>query len=85
MHSRKAVVEAARKLCGKQRRELVPGTLEVYPIPGYGAIEVGAHRFYHPKEGTTEEVGGTVAAKFLHVWQNKDGEWKITRVISYAH
>ncbi len=84
-YSRKALVDSVKNVCGRQRRELVPGTLEVYPIPGYGAIEVGAHRFYHLQEGTTEEVGGTVAAKFLHVWQNKGGEWKITRVISYAH
>ena len=82
-YSRKALVDSVKSVCGRQRRELVPGTLEVYPVPGYGAIEVGAHRFYH-RQGT-EEVGGTVTAKFLHVWQNKDGEWKITRVISYAH
>jgi hypothetical protein len=29
------------------KRELVKGTLEVYPIPGYGAMEIGSHRFCH--------------------------------------
>jgi hypothetical protein len=29
-------------------RELVPGTLQVYPVKDYGAIEMGVHRFHHP-------------------------------------
>ena len=33
------------------RRELVLGSLEVYPVPGYGAIEVGTHRFCHRENG----------------------------------
>jgi hypothetical protein len=24
-------------------------------------------------------------AKFVTLWQNKNGEWKVTRVISYEH
>jgi hypothetical protein len=40
------------------------------------------HRFYHPYERDHGEVG---EAKFIHLWQNKDGAWKITRVISYDH
>jgi len=35
-------------ICGKVTRELVPGTLEVYPIANYGAVETGIHRFHHP-------------------------------------
>ncbi len=72
-------------ICGKVRRELVSGSLEVYPIPGYGAMEAGAHRFFQREPGSTAERGGNVAAKFLHIWQYKDGAWKITRVVSYAH
>jgi hypothetical protein len=30
------------------RRDLVPGSLEVYPIHGYGAIEIGSRRRYDP-------------------------------------
>ncbi len=66
-------------ICGKVTRELVPGTLEVYPIHGYGAVEIGLHRFHHP--GDTD-VG---VAKFVQLWQYKDGAWKVTRVISYDH
>jgi hypothetical protein len=69
-------------ICGKVTRELVPGTLEVYPIHNYGAVEMGVHRFHHPGHEATEQVG---EAKFVHLWQFKDGTWKITRVISYDH
>jgi hypothetical protein len=27
----------------------------------------------------------TLTTKFIHLWQNKDGVWKITRVISFDH
>lgn len=67
----------------KVRRELVKSSLEVYPIPGYGAMEIGVHRFYTTEKGKPEEVSAT--AKFVHVWQKKNGEWKISRVVSYDH
>jgi Domain of unknown function (DUF4440) len=70
-----------QNICGKVRRELVAGTLEVYPMRGYGAVEMGVHRFYQPKVGTE----ATGEAKFIHLWQNKDGAWRITRIISYDH
>lgn len=63
------------------RRELVKESLEVYPIPGYGAMEIGEHRFCHTENG--KEDCGTF--KFVHIWQNKNGQWKITRVVSYGH
>ena len=65
------------------RRELVKSSLEVYPIKNYGAIEIGMHHFYHTNKGGIEKLGGTY--KFIHVWQMKNGEWKISRVISYGH
>lgn len=68
-------------ICGKVHRELVPGTLEVYPIHGFGAVEIGAHRFSHP--GKPQDSMGE--AKFIHIWQLKDGVWKVTRVISVDH
>jgi hypothetical protein len=69
-------------ICGKVTRELVAGTLEVYPIHGYGAVEIGVHRFHHPGTQGHDDVG---EAKFIHLWQYKDGAWKISRVISYDH
>jgi ketosteroid isomerase-like protein len=77
------IVQAFKNnLCGKVKRELVPGTLEVYPLEGYGAVEIGVHRFLHPWEQDHGVVG---EAKFIHVWQHKDGTWKIARVISIDH
>jgi ketosteroid isomerase-like protein len=69
-------------ICGKVTRELVPGTLRVHPMKGYGAVEMGVHCFHHPGHEDTESVG---EGKFIHLWQYKDGAWKITRVISYDH
>jgi ketosteroid isomerase-like protein len=78
-----ALTESVKKnICGKVTRELVPGTLEAHHMKGYGAVELGVHRFHHPGHDDTEGVG---EAKFIHLWHYKDGAWKITRVISYDH
>lgn len=75
-------LEAIRNnICGKVHRELVPGTLEVYPLAHYGAVEIGVHRFTHPNQ-PSEGVG---EAKFITVWRYRDGAWQITRAISYDH
>jgi ketosteroid isomerase-like protein len=70
-----------QNICGKVERTLVLGSLEVYPLKGYGAVEIGVHRFHKP--GHPEDLGGE--AKFVQLWQNKDGVWRVTRVISYNH
>jgi ketosteroid isomerase-like protein len=78
---RQALVDSIRNnICGKVARELVPGTLQVDAIAGYGAVEIGVHRFHHP--GNADDVG---EAQFVTLWQNKDGAWQITRVISFDH
>jgi hypothetical protein len=82
--SRQNLVDSIKNyICGKVRREIVPGTLEVYVMEGYGAIEMGVHRFYELKGPNPKEPSGE--AKFIHLWQNKDGKWKLARVISYDH
>ena len=65
----------------KMRRKLVEGSLEVYPIKDYGAIEIGSHQFCHLEKGKDE--CGTF--RFVHLWRRGDGAWKISRVVSYAH
>jgi len=83
MRSRQSLLDAVKaNICGKVTRELVPGTLEVHPMDGYGALEMGVHRFHHPGRDDTEPVG---EGKFIHLWQKTDGGWKIARVISYDH
>jgi len=82
---RKVVIADFADACAKHqigRRELVPGTLEVHPIRGHGAIEVGVHRFF--VRTPNGETPGSVA-KFAMVWRNAGGEWKISRVLSFDH
>ena len=80
---REKLTDSVKKnICGKVTRELVPGTLQVYHMKGYGAVEMGVHRFHHPGHEDTEGVG---EGRFIHMWQYKDGAWKITRVMSYDH
>ena len=62
-------------------RDLVPGSLEVYPIKNYGAMEVGRHRFCHVENG--KDDCGTFS--FVHIWRQTKTGWKISRVISYGH
>ena len=70
-----------QNICGGDvRRELVSGTLQVHQMKGYGAVEIGVHRFYHPKSNTPPGEG-----RFIHLWRYKDGAWKMTRVIRFDH
>ncbi|MFT5474918.1 MAG: hypothetical protein ACI8Y8_000245 [Planctomycetota bacterium] len=66
-------------ICGKVTRELVPGSIEVHPIPGYGAVEMGLHMFR-----SSENPPGTIPrpAKFVMIWRQENEDWRITRVIS---
>lgn len=78
-----ALTESVKNnICGKTTRELVPGTLHIYYMKGYGALEVGVHRFHHPGHENTEGVG---EGQFIHLWRYQNGAWKISRVISYDH
>lgn len=82
--SRKSLVESIKNnICGKVRREAAAGSFETHPIPGYGAVQMGVHRFYESNARAGAAPVGV--AKFIHLWQHADGAWKITRVISYDH
>lgn len=60
-------------------RTVVPGSLRVYPIEGYGAVQVGVHRF--------DERGAATStlARFVHVWRLQDGKWRLARILSLDH
>ena len=74
------LANTAKHACGNFTRELVPGTLKVYPIKDLGAIAQGTHRFCQSASGTCEGL-----ADFAIVWRNRGGKWEITRVLSYGH
>lgn len=65
----------------KLTRMLVKGSLEVYPIKDFGAIEVAQHQFRHMENGK-EEVG---TFKFVAIWKKIGNQWKVSRMISYDH
>jgi len=62
------------------RRPIIE-SIEVYPIKDYGAIETGQHTFCH----TENEKLECATYKFVHIWENKDGKWKIAKIITYGH
>lgn len=83
---RAAFIEAIRNnICGKVHRDLVPGSLEVYPLHAYGAVEIGSHVFCDPRQMPRCDPARSGTAKFVMLWQNDGGSWKLTRVISYDH
>jgi len=68
--------------CPRERgvtRTVVAGSLRVYPIQGYGAVQVGMHRF--------DERGATTSTltRFVHLWHVQDGTWRLARVLSLDH
>ena len=80
MTSKQDILDGTEKnICGKVTRELVKGSIEVYPINGYGAVEMGLHKFHN---NTEKDGAQSNAGKFVIIWQNKNDDWKITRVIS---
>ena len=77
--SKKDILEGTKKyICGKVTRELVKGSIEVSPIPGYGAIELGSHMFHNNQEKNDSPH----ASKFVIFWRNNGGRWTITKVVS---
>lgn len=74
------IANTGKYVCGHFRRELIPGTIKVFPIKDFGAIEQGTHRFCQFKTGACEGM-----ADFVIIWRLKDGNWQITRILSYGH
>lgn len=89
--NRTQFLDAARETCERQkagtdikaRRELVEGTMVVYPVANFGAIQQGSHRFWGLEPGKPEVLRET--AHFFHLWIEVDGKWKLTRVFSFDH
>ncbi|WP_298513211.1 DUF4440 domain-containing protein [uncultured Kordia sp.] len=82
------LIELVKKgLCAdpntRLRREAVKGSVKVYPLQNYGAIITGEHLFYLTENGKKEQL--VESAKFTHVWQNENGTWRMSRVLSYDH
>jgi hypothetical protein len=74
------ITNTKNNVCGKFRRELVTGTLQVFPVRGYGAIEQGEHRFCWITTGRCFGIGN-----FFILWHHIYGKWVVTRMFSYGH
>ena len=66
-------------ICGKVTREVVKGSIEVYPIKDFGAIEMGLHKFHN---NTEKEGMPSHSSKFIIFWKNNNNIWTITKVVS---
>ena len=79
MTSKQEILDGTKKhICGKVTRELIKGSIEVYPIKDYGAVEMGLHQFHNSQEKNDKPH----ASKFVIIWKRTADSWKITRVVS---
>jgi len=74
------IANTGKYVCGHFTRELVTGSMKVHPVKDFGAISQGVHRFCQIDTGKCEGL-----ADFTIVWRKQDGDWRITRVLSYGH
>jgi hypothetical protein len=76
--SRQELLQSIQKnIFGKVQRILTPGSIEVYEIPRYGAIEFGYHSFRNLVEHSESQP-----AKFVIIWRLIHHKWQIARVVS---
>ena len=77
--SKSDILEATENnICGKVTRSLIKGSIEVYPINNYGAVEIGYHTFFNNQEPDAPSN----PSKFIIMWNYEKEQWKITKVIS---
>lgn len=65
-----------RNICGKVTRVLIKGSIEVYPIAGYGAVQMGRHYFINSQEPAPEKPA---IGRFVHTGKTKAEKWRLTR------
>ncbi|MEL6658930.1 MAG: nuclear transport factor 2 family protein [Bacteroidota bacterium] len=65
------------------RRERTEGTLRVFPMDNFGALQFCDHVFYLQINDGTEKIVGN--GKLTAIWKEKEDGWKLARVISYDH
>ena len=77
--SKSDMMEALKKnICGKVTRELVQGSIEVSEIPGFGAVQIGMHKFYNSQDPEAVSKPG----RFVTLWKKTSDSWQMTRIIS---
>lgn len=77
--SKTEILESIREnICGKVSRSLVEGSVEVHEIKGFGAVELGLHRFFNREEPDAESK----PSRFITVWKQDGDHWLMHRIIS---
>ncbi len=75
------------ELIYKPKRILAENSMEIYPLKNnnilYGAIQTGIHHFYAIEADKSEYL--TSVAKFTHVWILENGDFKLSKGLSYDH
>lgn len=90
-NSRQQFVDAIAQGCERQRtgsdfkarRELVEDSMTVHVLNNYGAMQTGTHRFFALQAGRPDRL--TETGRFIDLWKQDNGTWKLARVISYDH
>jgi hypothetical protein len=57
-------------------RKLTSCTID--KLGDFGAVQTGEHTFFI---NDIPDVSG----KFIHIWERKDKDWKLKRIVSYGH
>ena len=79
MTSKQELIKGTKEnICNKVTRTLITGSIEVYPIKDYGAVEIGYHKFFNNREPNAISN----PSKFIIMWKFVNNEWRITKVIS---
>jgi len=75
------------KLDYKPKRLIDEKSLDIFPLNNngvlYGAIQTGTHSFYAIEKNKEEYL--TSVAKYTHLWILENGNWKLSKGLSYNH
>src|SRR5262245_28725507 len=65
------------------RNELIAGSLEVYRMANFGALEFAGYTFWLRRPGEQEAKVSTL--RTMTLWERRDGVWMVARHVTYAH
>ncbi|MDR7209825.1 nuclear transport factor 2 family protein [Flavobacterium piscis] len=78
-HSKGNEIKSLVEKCArpeKLTRKLDSCTID--KLGDFGALQIGEHTFL-----VNDIPVGT--GKFIHIWERKDNDWKLKRIVSYEH
>jgi len=64
----------------KLRRELIAGSMEIYVLKDYGALQIARLNFFIMEDGKKGKLAAS--PKMVAIWRNDHGHWAVTRIIS---